>query len=113
MGSCDRLEITFTNCFAQQMTLWVYSSVAYIVCILDNEGKRFEKVMCPEGLLTPLPPLPLQTQIQCLKNVYAASFAGAVPRRGAPPSADIAECAPPFFFLLRQPNLNLTMEPAQ
>lgn len=31
-------------------------------------------------------------------------------KRGAPPAADTAECAPPFT---RQPNLNLTMEPAQ
>lgn len=39
MGSCDHPEITFRECFAQQMTLWVYSSVTYIVCVLDSEGQ--------------------------------------------------------------------------
>lgn len=103
MGSCDRLEITFTNCFAQQMTLWVYSSVAYIVCILDNEGKRFEKVMCPEGLLTP-PLFKLKSSVwkMCTPPVLQGQF-----QEGERPPQQISQNAPPLFFSITPAQLEL------
>lgn len=104
MGSCDRLEITFTNCFAQQMTLWVYSSVAYIVCILDNEGKRFEKVMCPEGLLTP-PPSSNSNPVfeKCVRRQFCRGSS----KKGSAPLSRYRRMRPPFFFSITPAQLEL------
>lgn len=97
------------------MTLQVYSSVTYIVCVLDREVQQ----MGLESWLIVENVLPISTKkliylcnIVLLKHVVGpnrahlwlqkcrkldCSFAGGDQRGGAPPAADAAECAPQFY----------------
>lgn len=98
------------------MTLWVYSSVTYIVCVLDSEGQRMglESLLIVEPfytlftgrndhalhwIKTCLPKFCtcLAAEVQKVDRSHGSasvsSFAGGDQRGGAPPTADTAECA--------------------
>lgn len=115
------------------MTLRVYSSVTYIVCVLDSEGQRMglESLLIVEHFLFPY--LHKGMTMQCSTYLWHAiqilhilggrsaetwtavsasvsRFAGGDQRGGAPPRQTLQNA--PLSFT-SQPNLNLTMEPAQ
>lgn len=116
------------------MTLWVYSSVNYIMCVLDSEGQRmgldsytwlwdclkfylqWRDVLCGTVIS--------KTQILHIRggrslemwtcshgSASASTFAGGRSKKGSAPSSRHCRMRPLSFT--SQPNLNLTMEPAQ
>lgn len=118
------------------MTLWVYSSVIYIVCVLDSEGQRMGlgrllivEQFCFIYVLKRWPGCALKSltkqwvkkpahswwqkcrKLDCSHGCASvSSFAGGHQRGGAPPRQTLQNA--PLSFT-SQPNLNLTMEPAQ